>query len=154
MSWFYIKQVAPALESCLMSSLKHEELRSSYTPSAGVFCSLSLRVLLIKMMVLPWQPESLNELVAEISVELQPLPFLLPQQETVDVGEELMWRRGDDEALSVYAELVQQHHAEVGSGDSVCLPMDRNNTGNKEQSPVSWNQIVVAEGEKKEDTLA
>ena len=65
-----------------------------------------------------WQPERLIELIAEVSVELQPLSLLLVQQEAVDVGEQLVRRHRGDEALAVQPQLVQQHHAEVEPGDS------------------------------------
>jgi len=69
-----------------------------------------------------------RRLFAEISVELQLLPFLLIQQEAVYVGEELIRRYRGNEAFSVHSTLVQQQHAEVGSGDSEYLPAEKRNT--------------------------
>lgn len=64
-------------------------------------------------------------LVTEVSVEVQPLAFLLIQQEAVYVGEQLLLRYGSNEAFTVQPPLIQQHHAEVGSGDSEGLPEER-----------------------------
>lgn len=72
-----------------------------------------------------WQPERFIKLVTEVSVELQPLSFLFVQQEAINVGEQLVRRHRGNEALSVQSELVQQHHAEVESGDSECLSTGR-----------------------------
>lgn len=80
-----------------------------------------------------WQPElfiylfvCLVGFVTEVPVALQPLPLLLVQQEAVDVGEQLFGRHRHDEALAVLPQLVQQQHAEVGSGDAERLSAARN----------------------------
>lgn len=72
-----------------------------------------------------WQPERFIRLVTEVSVELQPLSFFFVQQEAIDVREQLIRRHRGYKALSVQSELVHQHHAEVGSGDSECLSTER-----------------------------
>lgn len=58
-------------------------------------------------------------------MELQPLSLLFVQQEAIDVGEQLFRRQRGNEALSIHSELVQQHHAEVGPGDSEHLSAER-----------------------------
>lgn len=58
-------------------------------------------------------------------MELQLLAFLLIQQEAVDVGEQLLLRYGSNEAFTVQPQLIQQHHAEVGSGDSEGLSEEK-----------------------------
>lgn len=78
-------------------------------------------VLVILMRLSLWQPERFIKLVTEVSVEFQPLSLLFIQQEAIDVGVQLIRRHRGDEALSVQSALVQQHHAEVGSGDSEYL---------------------------------
>lgn len=88
-----------------------------------------------------WQPQSFIKLVTEISVELQPLSFLLIQQEAVDVGEQFIWRHRGYETLPVHSEFVQQHHAEVESGDSEYLSAEKHHTeiwSSNGQSPVSY----------------
>lgn len=67
-------------------------------------------------------------------MELEPLSFLLIQQEAVDGGEQLIRRHRGNEALSVQPSLVQQHHAEVGSGDSEYLSAEKHNAALKETS--------------------
>lgn len=87
------------------------------------------------------------KLVTEVSVALQFLSFLFIQQEAVDVGEELIRRHWGDEALSVQPEIVQQHHAEVGSGDSECLSTERHKSALgllKEYFIISYVDIIKA----------
>lgn len=60
-------------------------------------------------------------LVTEFSFELQLLSLLFIQHEAVDVGEQLLWGDRRDEALSVVAKLIQQHHVEERSGDPESL---------------------------------
>lgn len=67
------------------------------------------------------------KLVTEVSVEFQPLSFLFIQQKAIDVGEKLIRRHRGNEALSVHPELIQQHHAEVESGDSEHLSTEITN---------------------------
>lgn len=86
---------------------------------------ISHLVFAILMSLSLWQPEWFTKLVTEVSVELQPLSFFFIQEEAIDVGEQLFWCHRGDEALSVQSELVQQHHAEVGSGDSEHLSTER-----------------------------
>lgn len=79
------------------------------------------------MSALLWQRQRFIKLVTEIAAELQFLPFLFVQQETVDVGEQLIWTHGGNEALSVQTKLIQEHHAEVASGYSECLSVEKPN---------------------------
>lgn len=72
-----------------------------------------------------WQPERFIKLVTEVPEDLQPLSLHLIQQEAVDVGEQLVRRHRVDEALSVRSEVVQQQHAEVISGDSEYLSVEK-----------------------------
>lgn len=74
-----------------------------------------------------WQLERFIKLITEVPVELQPLSFLFIQQEAIDVREQLIWRHRCNEAFSIPSELVQQHHAEVRSGDSERLPAENDN---------------------------
>lgn len=50
-------------------------------------------------------------------MRLQFFSLLFVHHEAVDVGEQLIGRHGDNEALSIQPQLIQQHHAEIGSGD-------------------------------------
>lgn len=77
------------------------------------------------MCLSPWQPRRSIQLVAEVSVELEPLPLFFVQQDVVGVGEELLRRHRGDEALAVGAALVQQHHAEVRPGDPEGLSAEK-----------------------------
>ena len=54
---------------------------------------------------------------AEVSVQFQPVPFLLVQQEVIDIGEEFVRGHGADEPLAVHPVFVQKQHTEVGPGD-------------------------------------
>lgn len=84
-----------------------------------------------------WQPEGFIKLVTEVSVELEPLSFLFIQQKAVNIREQLVRRHWGDEALSVHPQLVQQHHAEVGSGDSECLSAEKQEAAIKRDNPLS-----------------
>lgn len=80
-------------------------------------------------------------------MELQPLSLLFVQQEAIDVGEQLFRRQRGNEALSIHSELVQQHHAEVGPGDSEHLSAERHKSAVsllKQHFTVSYSHIVTA----------
>lgn len=95
----------------------------------GFWLFVLLHCVLVVMSLLLWQTQRFIKLFTEVSVELQPLPFLFIQQEAVDVGEQLIWAHGGDEALPVHTKLVQEHHAEVGSRYSECLSVEKHNEG-------------------------
>lgn len=62
-----------------------------------------------------------NSFVTEAPFFFQLLSLLFCHHKVFYVGEQLLRSHGDDEALAVHPELVQQQHAEVRPGDSESL---------------------------------
>lgn len=96
------------------------------SPGPGFWLAVLLHLVLVILIDLSlWQPERLIKLVTEISFEFQLVSFLFIEQEAIDVGEQLIWCHRGNEALPVQSEVIQQHHAEVESGDSKGLSEKR-----------------------------